>query len=339
LQEVLRECADTALSRHLSSTSTLVDGKLNWRELTRNRQQAAHRALDVAPDLGPDDLLLCSRKVRRYLWHEPDTCETHHVFEITQADVICPEIEDPNEDLNGRGHVFAGTAYLVLISLRIHTPNSPAAATRSSLSDESSQFLDNSSIASAPSCGTQTPVLFNKCMYSPSLTHISSSQADQQPEPAIPMARGGPCHLHHNKHFRGLSMMTRSRVLAAAGMHNGSDHVSESWDSDDALAACSVRGTEATGCVLCSRDSLHLTNPTDTEGGELHYQHERRLCTNKVILCLGPSLHPLELRCDARHEAHRLLCVLQVHPEPLIPQELLLVNGIIHANGQVKPLI
>jgi hypothetical protein len=65
----LRKRADTALSQHLSSTSTLVDGKSDWPELTQNHQQAACRALDLAQDLEPDDLLLHSLEAGRYPWH------------------------------------------------------------------------------------------------------------------------------------------------------------------------------------------------------------------------------------------------------------------------------
>jgi hypothetical protein len=65
----LRKRADTALSRHLSSTGTLVDGKSDWPELTQNHQQAACRALDLAQDLEPDDLLLHSLEAGRYPRH------------------------------------------------------------------------------------------------------------------------------------------------------------------------------------------------------------------------------------------------------------------------------
>jgi hypothetical protein len=106
------------------------------------------------------------------------------------------------------------------------------------------------------------------------MTHILSSQPNEQPKPGVTMAQGGPHHLHHSEHFRGLSMMTRSCILAAAGMHD-SDHVSESLDSDNDLAVHSVCGTEATGRILCSRDPLHSTPPTDSESGEL------RINTNK----------------------------------------------------------
>jgi hypothetical protein len=124
---------------------------------------------------------------------------------------------------------------------------------------------------------------------------------------------------------------------AAAGTQD-SDHISESSDSDTTSAARSVRGTEATSRDLCSRSSLHSTTPTDTEGGELHYRHQQKLNTYKVTVCLGASMHPLEIRCVARHEARCILSALQAHPEPLVSHEPSLINGIIDLSGQVQPL-
>jgi hypothetical protein len=49
-------------------------------------------------------------------------------------------------------------------------------------------------------------------------------------------------------------------------------------------------------------------------------------------------MHPLKLCHVAQREARCILSALQAHPEPLVSQEPPLVNGIIHANGQVQPL-
>jgi hypothetical protein len=132
-------------------------------------------------------------------------------------------------------------------------------------------------------------------------------------------------------------MMTCSRVLAAAGMDD-LDFVPGSLDSDRTSAAHSVRGTEATSCNLRSCSLLHLATPNDTEGGELHYQQEQKLRTNDVMVCMGMSMHPLELRQVARRKAHHILSMLQAHLEPLVSQEPSLINGIIHTCGQVQPL-
>jgi hypothetical protein len=305
-------------------------------ELARNRQEAATRGIELAQDLGPDDLLLRSRDIAYYHWHAPSNSETHHVFEITDADVIRGEVHDDEDYINGRGRSFRGTAYLVLIET-YGDSDSPSAT--SPATPDSAPFLDASPERTIPERGSETPSPDTERMSSPATTHVSDSESEYFTG-SDGMPRGRTQRIISERAPRAINMtapsVVRARVAEAAGAL-GSNTSHELPENEDAIAARSARGLPGTDT---RNESLRTqqSSPTLTavDDREFPYKHESLYRTQTVTLRLGHAIRPSDLQRILNNEARRILSALRVYRDSTKLQDSPMVNGIIHGNESIE---
>jgi hypothetical protein len=307
-------------------------------ELARNRQEVAARAIELARDLGPDDLLLRSRDIAYYHWHAPSNSETHHVFEISDADVIRGEVHDDEDYINGRGRSFRGTAYLVLIETY---DGSDFSSVTPPATPDSAPFLDVPFEQSVPERGVEAPSPVADRMSSPATTHISDSESEYFTG-SDGMPRGRTQQIISGRPPRTVNMaapsVVRARVAEAAGtLAPGTRR--EIAENEGVTAARSARGiTDSNARENSLRGQQSSPALTSVDDREFPYKYESLYRAQTVTIRIGQTIRPSDLQRILHNEARRILSALRIYRDSTKLQDSPVVNGIIHGNESVEQI-